>query len=129
MEFALQKTLDASDVKMIRKKMKMKQKELAELMNVSVKTVEHWESSGGSVSGAAAALLCIFSAGSTGRDCSGLFPAFRYSFTVIPNFSINIRFKYLLLEKPVSIHISRILRSESRTYPSALSKRILFRYS
>ena len=59
MEFALQKTLDASDVKMIRKKMKMKQKELAELMNVSVKTVEHWESSGGSVSGAAAALLCI----------------------------------------------------------------------
>ena len=62
MEFALQKTLDASDVKMIRKKMKMKQKELAELINVSVKTVEHWESSGGSVSGAAAALLCILQA-------------------------------------------------------------------
>ena len=37
----------------------MKQKELAVLLNVSVKTVEHWESSGGSVSGAAAALLCI----------------------------------------------------------------------
>ena len=31
---------------MIRKKLKMKQKELAVLMNVSVKTVEHWESSG-----------------------------------------------------------------------------------
>ena len=37
----------------------MKQKELAGLMNVSVKTVEHWESSGGTVSGAAAAMLCI----------------------------------------------------------------------
>lgn len=59
MEFALQKILYASEVKMIRKKLKMKQKELAALMNVSVKTVEHWESSGGSVSGAAAAMLCV----------------------------------------------------------------------
>ena len=42
MEIALQKILYASEVKMIRKKLKMKQKELAALMNVSVKTVEHW---------------------------------------------------------------------------------------
>ena len=34
-------------------------KELADLMNVSVKTVEHWESSRGTVKGAAAALLGI----------------------------------------------------------------------
>lgn len=46
MEFALQKILYASEVKMIRKKLKMKQKELAALTNVSVKTVEHWASSG-----------------------------------------------------------------------------------
>lgn len=59
MEFALQKTLYAPEVKNIRKSLNMKQKELAVLLNVSVKTVEHWESSGGSVSGAAAALLCI----------------------------------------------------------------------
>ena len=59
MEFALQKTLYAPEVKNIRKNLNMKQKELAVLLNVSVKTVEHWESSGGSVSGAAAALLCI----------------------------------------------------------------------
>ena len=54
MEFALQKTLYAPEVKNIRKSLNMKQKELAVLLNVSVKTVEHWESSGGSVSGAAA---------------------------------------------------------------------------
>ena len=59
MEFALQKTLYAPEVKNIRKNLNMKQKEMAVLLNVSVKTVEHWESSGGSVSGAAAALLCI----------------------------------------------------------------------
>ena len=59
MEFALQKTVCASEVKLIRGQLKMKQKELAGLMNVSVKTVEHWESSGGTVSGAAAAMLCI----------------------------------------------------------------------
>ena len=46
--------------KIIRQKLLLKQKELAELLNVSVKTVEHWESSGGSAKGAAAALLCIF---------------------------------------------------------------------
>ena len=59
MEFALQKTVYASEVKLIRRQMKMKQKELAKLMNVSVKTVEHWESGEGKVSGAAAAMLCI----------------------------------------------------------------------
>ena len=42
MEFALQKTVCASEVKM-----NVNTEELAGLMNVSVKTVEHWESSGG----------------------------------------------------------------------------------
>lgn len=59
MEFALQKKLSADEVKYIRRKLKLKQKELAALANVSVKTVEHWESSGTEVKGAAAALLCI----------------------------------------------------------------------
>ena len=67
MEFALQKTLYAPEVKNIRKNLNMKQKELAVLLNVSVKTVEHWESSGGSVSGAAAALLCILRERPSGR--------------------------------------------------------------
>ena len=59
MEFALQKTVCASEVKLIRGQLKMKQKELAGLMNVSVKTVEHWESSNTRSSVAAAAMLCI----------------------------------------------------------------------
>lgn len=59
MEFALQKTLSAAEVKIIRKKMGMKQKEFAQLLNVSVKTVEHWESNGSIVKGASAAFLCV----------------------------------------------------------------------
>lgn len=59
MEFALQKTLSAAEVKRIRKKLKLKQKELAELMNVSVKTVAHWEGNGGSAKGTAAVMLDI----------------------------------------------------------------------
>ena len=59
MEFALQETLAAADVKRIRKKLKLKQRELASLMGVSVKTVEYWESRQGTAKGAAAALLCI----------------------------------------------------------------------
>lgn len=59
MEFALQETLAAAEVKRIRKKLKLKQRELASLMGVSVKTVEYWESRQGTAKGAAAALLCI----------------------------------------------------------------------
>lgn len=59
MEFAQQKTLPGREVKIIRIKLGLKQKELAEFLNVSVKTVEHWESSGGAAKGAAASLLCI----------------------------------------------------------------------
>lgn len=47
MEFAIQKTVSAEEVKVIRQRLHLKQKELADLMNVSVKTVEHWESSRG----------------------------------------------------------------------------------
>lgn len=59
MEFAQQKILSAIEIKEIRQKLKLKQKEMAEFLNVSVKTVEHWESTGGSVGGAAASLLSI----------------------------------------------------------------------
>ena len=59
MEFALQKTLSAAEVKRIRKMLKLKQKELAELMNVSVKTIAHWEGSGGCAKGTAAVMLDI----------------------------------------------------------------------
>ena len=62
MEFALQETLAAAEVKRIRKKLKLKQRELASLMGVSVKTVEYWESRQGTAKGAAAALLCILRA-------------------------------------------------------------------
>ena len=43
----------------LRKTLYLKQKDFAKLVNVSVKTVEHWESSGGEVKGAGAALLNI----------------------------------------------------------------------
>lgn len=59
MEFAFQKTFSAAEVKLIRKKLKLKQRELAELMNVSVKTVERWECGDGKVKGPAAVLLAI----------------------------------------------------------------------
>ena len=59
MEFAQQKTLSAFEIKEIRQMLKLKQKEMAEFLNVSVKTVEHWESTGGSAGGAAASLLSI----------------------------------------------------------------------
>ena len=59
MEFAFQETFSAAEVKIIRKKLKLKQRELAELMNVSVKTVERWECGAGEVKGSAAVLLAI----------------------------------------------------------------------
>ena len=47
MEFEIQNTVSAEEVKVIRQRLHLKQKELADLMNVSVKTVEHWEAAGG----------------------------------------------------------------------------------
>ena len=44
MEYALQRALTATDIKLIRKKLKITQSNLAELAGVSVKTVERWES-------------------------------------------------------------------------------------
>ena len=42
-QFALASSLTGNDKKDIRKKLKLTQGELAELVNVSVKTVERWE--------------------------------------------------------------------------------------
>ena len=71
MEFALQKTLSSVEVKLIRQKLNLKQRELAEFVNVSVKTVEYWERNGGQVKGSAAALLCIL------RERAGILDEFR----------------------------------------------------
>ena len=59
MEFAQQKVLSSEEIKAIRQRLKLKQKEMAGFLNVSVKTVEHWESEGGAAKGAAASLLSI----------------------------------------------------------------------
>lgn len=59
MEYALQQTLTAAEIKMIRKKLKMTQSYLAELAGVSVKTVERWESGQTEVKGPIVTLLCI----------------------------------------------------------------------
>lgn len=49
--------LDAAEIKRIRNELCMTQKEFAELLNVSVKSVERWEISKKPVTGAAAALI------------------------------------------------------------------------
>lgn len=59
MEYALQQTLTAADIKQIRKKIKITQSALAELAGVSVKTVERWESGKTEVKGPIVTLLCI----------------------------------------------------------------------
>lgn len=59
MEYAFQKELSSDDIRRIRKKLNIRQKDLAELVNVSVKTVEHWESGKTEVKGAAAVLLWL----------------------------------------------------------------------
>ena len=59
MEYALQRALTATDIKLIRKKLKITQSNLAELAGVSVKTVERWESGQTEVKGPIVTLLCI----------------------------------------------------------------------
>ena len=43
--FAVSEYLEGNEIKTIRKKLKMTQTEFAELVHVSVKTIERWESS------------------------------------------------------------------------------------
>jgi len=52
--------LTAAEIKRIRALFRMTQRELAELLNVSVKTVEHWEISDKPVTGAPAALMRLY---------------------------------------------------------------------
>ena len=88
MEFALQKTLSSAEVKLIRQKLNLKQRELAEFVNVSVKTVEYWERNGGQVKGSAAALLCIL------RERAGILDEFR-----VPEKNLPVRLKYMYGEQ------------------------------
>ena len=57
--YALVNELKSSDVKAIRKKLDLTQKEFASLANVSVKTVENWESGRGTISGPVVTLIKI----------------------------------------------------------------------
>lgn len=84
MEFAFQETFSAAEVKIIRKKLKLKQRELAELMNVSVKTVERWECGAGEVKGSAAVLLAIL------REKMWLVEEFE-----IPEKKLPVRLRYM----------------------------------
>lgn len=47
MDFAIQKTFSSEEIRRIRKKLNLKQKDFAKFINVSVKTIEHWEKMGG----------------------------------------------------------------------------------
>lgn len=88
MEFALQKTLSSAEVKLIRQKLNLKQRELAEFVNVSAKTVEYWERNGGQVKGSAAALLCIL------RERTGILDEFQ-----VPEKKLPVRLKYMYGEQ------------------------------
>ena len=46
MDFAIQKTFSSEEIRRIRKRLNLKQKDFAKFMNVSVKTIEHWEKMG-----------------------------------------------------------------------------------
>ena len=59
MEFAIQHTLSSKDIKLMRKRLGLKQKDFAALLNVSVKTVERWEQADVAVTGPAVTLLKI----------------------------------------------------------------------
>ena len=59
MEFAIQHTLSSKDIKLMRKRLGLKQKDFAALLNVSVKTVERWEEADVTVTGPAVTLLKI----------------------------------------------------------------------
>ena len=55
--FALPDTLTSHDIKTLRKKLGLTQKEFAGLMNISQKTIERWESSSKPVTGPAVTLV------------------------------------------------------------------------
>lgn len=57
--YAVKDFLTSEEIRNCRKKLDLSQAELAELMNVSKKTVEHWEYSGKPVTGPAVALIGI----------------------------------------------------------------------
>ena len=59
MEFAHQKTVSGEEIRQLRKKLDFTQKNFAAFANVSVKTVQHWESGKKEVSGPIVALLKI----------------------------------------------------------------------
>lgn len=59
--YAFRECLDKNDIKMIRKKMKLTQKEFAALINVSVKSVERWETSENPITGPVVTLIKLLS--------------------------------------------------------------------
>lgn len=60
-EYALPKQLKGKDIKIIRKKLNLTQKEFAEFVNVSHKTIERWESGSSNITGPIATLVGMLS--------------------------------------------------------------------
>lgn len=58
-QFALANTLTGNDIKDIRRKLKLTQGEFAELVNVSVKTIERWEEGKNPISGPVVTLVKV----------------------------------------------------------------------
>jgi len=58
-EYAVEKTILAEDIRTLRKKLKLTQKDFAKLVNVSKKTVERWEISDREITGPVTALVHI----------------------------------------------------------------------
>ena len=60
-KYALAESLKSSDIKAIRKKLQLTQKDFAKLVNVSAKTVAYWESGKAEISGPIVTLVKILS--------------------------------------------------------------------
>ena len=60
-KYALAESLKSSDIKTIRKKLQLTQKDFAKLVNVSAKTVAYWESGKAEISGPIVTLVKILS--------------------------------------------------------------------
>ena len=58
-KYAITEKMNSSEVKRIRNLLKLKQTEFADLLNVSVKTIERWEKDKSEISGPAVTLLNI----------------------------------------------------------------------
>lgn len=56
-KYALAESVQGSDIKTVRKKLKLTQKEFSALLNVSVKTIERWESGKKEITGPVVTLL------------------------------------------------------------------------